>query len=70
MTHENGINIIVQSLHKSNTKVKTLILELLGAVCFLDNTPGHEKVFSAIKYYKKYSNERLRFQVSIELILI
>ena len=67
LEHDDGINIISQSLYKSNTKVKTLVLEILGAICFLAENKGHEKALNAMKYYKKYSNERLRFQVWLNL---
>ena len=68
LEHDDGINIISQSLYKSNTKVKWLLgFHFSLEICFLAENKGHEKALNAMKYYKKYSNERLRFQVWLNL---
>jgi hypothetical protein len=66
LNNENAINIIIRSLYNSNIRVKTLVLEILSAICYIEN--GHEKVLKAIDYYQVYAHERVRFQVCLLIV--
>ena len=63
LSDEKAINILTQSFFESSIKVKTLVLELLSAICYLDE--GHAKVLKALDHYRDFAQERVRFQVGL-----
>ncbi len=68
MAHAQCINVIAQSLATDNIKAKIAVLEILGAVCLVPG--GHRKVLQAMLHYQHFADERARFQVSHNPILV
>jgi dishevelled associated activator of morphogenesis len=42
LSHPNSITLITRSLHTTETSVKIIVLEILGAICLIPD--GHRKV--------------------------
>ncbi|ESN99595.1 hypothetical protein HELRODRAFT_192864 [Helobdella robusta] len=58
--HTQAINCITLSLNHKNLRTKTLVLELLAAVCLVSG--GHEIIFKAFDNFKEVCGERRRFE--------
>lgn len=58
--HEQAINCIALSLTHRNYRTKTLVLELLAAVCLVSG--GHQMILLAFDNFKKVCGEMSRFE--------
>lgn len=61
VSHPSSMKIIARSLHSSHIANKTMVLEMLGAVCLISD--GYQKVLDALTHFKDFAGERTRFQV-------
>jgi len=52
---------LAESLAVNNIRTKTIVLEVLGAICMVPG--GHRKVLQAMSHFQRYYKERTRFQV-------
>ena len=60
MEHKNAINCIALSLSHKSLRTKSLVLELLAAICLVKG--GHQLTLNAFDNFKEELNESLRFQ--------
>lgn len=60
MEHLSAINCISLSLNHQSLRTKSLVLELLAAICLVKG--GHELILSAFDHFKDVCCERKRFQ--------
>jgi hypothetical protein len=56
-----GISVLGLSLSCNSYKLKTIVLELLAAICFLPPN-GHQLTTDALSHYQKVKREKFRFQ--------
>ena len=61
LAQSNTINRLAESLSVSNVRTKTLVLEILGAICIVPG--GHRKVLQAMLHFQRCYKEHARFQV-------
>jgi len=67
MEYQDGINIIALALNCDSFRIKILVLEILAAVCFVDEK-GFNLVLNAMQYYKETLREPFRFHMLIKAI--
>ena len=60
MEHNNAINCIALSLNHHSFRTKSLVLELLAAICLVKG--GHQIILSAFDNFKDVMSENRRFQ--------
>ncbi|XP_054160556.1 formin-like protein isoform X2 [Oppia nitens] len=60
MEHNNAINCIALSLNHQSLRTKSLVLELLAAICLVKG--GHQIILNAFDNFKDVCNEKNRFQ--------
>lgn len=58
--HKQAINCLTLSLSHKSLRTKTLVLELLAAVCLVSG--GHEIIFNAFDNFKEVCGEKRRFE--------
>lgn len=63
MEHPQAINCLALSLNHTSIRTKTLVLELLAAICLVKG--GHELIMVAFDNFKTTCKERLRFETLI-----
>lgn len=63
MEHPQAINCLALSLNHTSVRTKTLVLELLAAICLVKG--GHELIIAAFNNFKLACHERLRFETLI-----
>ncbi len=61
INYPDSIKIIALQLGTEQVRMKTVILEMLGAVCFVPPN-GHQLVLEAMQYYKEKKTEKFRFE--------
>ncbi|OUM62357.1 hypothetical protein PIROE2DRAFT_61947 [Piromyces sp. E2] len=66
--YDNSINVIVMCLRSSSIRTRTLVLEILAAVCLIPN--GHKKVMEAITAFVDYAGETKRFETVVKGLLV
>lgn len=66
MEHPQAINCLALSLNHTSTRTKTLVLELLAAICLVKG--GHELIIAAFNNFKLACHERLRFETLIHYL--
>ncbi|XP_077978511.1 formin-like protein 2 isoform X2 [Glandiceps talaboti] len=64
INHSSAINMIALSLNHKSHRTKTLVLELLAAVCLVQG--GHEIILKAFDHFKEVSQESQRFEKLME----
>ncbi|NXD28799.1 FMNL1 protein, partial [Spelaeornis formosus] len=64
MNHPTCINQITLSLSNNNVRTKTLVLELLGAICLARG--GHDIIMAAFDNFKEVCREKNRFEKLME----
>ncbi|XP_062517529.1 formin-like protein 3 isoform X2 [Corticium candelabrum] len=67
MEHDSCVNCLALTLNHPNYRTKTLVCELLAAMCRFPG--GHEKVLSAMNNYKDVTEETQRFQHLVESVI-
>ncbi|XP_035254604.1 formin-like protein 1 isoform X2 [Anguilla anguilla] len=67
MTHPRCVNEITLSLNNKSPRTKTLVLELLAAVCLVRG--GHDIILSAFNNFKEVSGEKNRFEKLMEYFM-
>lgn len=60
MEHPSAINCISLSLNHQSQRTKSLVLELLAAICLVKG--GHQLIMTAFDHFKEQCGERRRFQ--------
>jgi dishevelled associated activator of morphogenesis len=68
MAHEHAVSLIARSLHTANLRTKTIVLEVLGAMCLLPD--GHRTVLAAFDALTDYLHERTRFQALMTDLMV
>eukprot|EP00833_Pecoramyces_ruminatium_P004256 jgi/Orpsp1_1/1178288/evm.model.c7180000064723.1 len=66
--YNNSINVIAMCLRSSSTRTRTLVLEILAAVCLIPN--GHKKVMEAITAFVDIAGETKRFETVVKGLLV
>lgn len=66
MEHPQAINCLALSLNHTSVRTKTLVLELLAAICLVKG--GHELIIAAFNNFKLACHERLRFETLIHYL--
>jgi len=66
--YNNSINVIAMCLRSSSTRTRTLVLEILAAVCLIPD--GHKKVMEAITAFVDIAGETKRFETVVKGLLV
>lgn len=61
MSHPDSLQTITFSLRSPFIRTRTLVLEIMGAVCLIPG--GHRRILESLSSFAKVSLERKRFEV-------
>ncbi|KAI6188875.1 Formin-like protein [Aphelenchoides besseyi] len=64
---ENAIAVLVKSILHDNYRTKTLVVELLSAICLIDS--GHERIIEAFDRFSAQYGESHRFKTLMYFVL-
>ena len=66
MGHAESLVVITLSLRSPSIRTRTLVLEILGAVCLIPG--GHPRILDAMSHFAKYTGERARFDTVVHCL--
>jgi len=62
MMNENALTTIVLGLDSPSLQDKSIVLEMLIVMCYVDRPHGHLKVLKALDHFREYKKEDSKFR--------